>query len=292
MLATLAGVAPIPLPPGRYVDLPGRGRTFVRTQAGLPGAPTVVLLHGWTATADLNWFACYGPLSRRYSVVAIDHRGHGRGLRSRRPFRLEDCADDVAGVAGVLGLERLVAVGYSMGGPIAQLLWRRHRRLVSGLVLCATSRNFGRSPREQAFYSTLATLSGAARFAPEPVRRRLMADLFRLRTDDSPLGRWVVEELRRNDPGALLQAGAALGGFDSSGWVGEVDVPAAVVVTANDSVVSPARQLRLAESIPGATVHRVAGDHGAAVRRPDLFVPALLTACDDVARRHRSARSA
>lgn len=285
-------MAPIPLPPGRHVDLPGRGRTFVRTQAGPSGAPTVVLLHGWTATADLNWFSCYGPLARHYSVVAIDHRGHGRGIRSRRPFRLEDCADDVAALAGVLGVERLVAVGYSMGGPIAQLLWRRHRRLVSSLVLCATSRNFGRSPREQAFYSTLVALSGAARLAPDALRRRFMADLLSLRTDDSPLGRWVAEELRRNDPGALLQAGAALGGFDSARWIGEVDVPAAVVATTNDSVVAPHRQLRLAESIPGASLHRVAGDHGAVVRRPDLFVPALLRACDDVTRRRSSARSA
>ena len=285
-------VAPLPLPPGRYVDLPGRGRTFVRTQAGPPGAPTVVLLHGWTATADLNWFTCYGPLSRHYSVVAIDHRGHGRGIRSRRPFRLEDCADDVAALAEVLGVGRLVAVGYSMGGPVAQLLWRRHRGLVSSLVLCATSRNFGRSPRERTFYSSLVALSTAARLTPDTVRRRLMANLMSLRTDDSPVGRWVMEELSRNDPGVLLQAGAALGRFNSAGWVGEVDVPTAVVATMSDSVVVPRRQLRLHESLPGASLHRVAGDHGAVVRRPDLFVPALLRACDDVTRRRSATRSA
>ena len=87
------------LPPGRNVALPGRGTTFVRELAGPEGAPTLLLLHGWTATADLNWFACFEPLAEHFRVVALDHRGHGRGLRGDDPFRLEDCADDAAALA-------------------------------------------------------------------------------------------------------------------------------------------------------------------------------------------------
>ena len=78
------------LPPGAAMLLPGRGTTFVRTVTGPVGAPTVVLLHGWTATADLNWFTCYEALGEHFRVVALDHRGHGRGIRSRKAFRLED----------------------------------------------------------------------------------------------------------------------------------------------------------------------------------------------------------
>src|SRR5437764_9940193 len=129
---------PITLPPGRAVQLPGRGTTWVREAAGPPGAATVVLLHGWTATADLNWAPTYGPLSRYFRVLAMDHRGHGRGIRARRPFRLEDCADDVAAMADATDTDRFIVVGYSMGGPIAQLTWKRHRERVSGMVLCAT----------------------------------------------------------------------------------------------------------------------------------------------------------
>ena len=114
------------LAPGRFVELPGRGRTFVRERGGPAEAPVIVLLHGWTATAALNWAPSFAPLSDRFRVIALDHRGHGRGLRSRRPFRLEDCADDVAALLAAVGIERCIAVGYSMGGPIAQLLWQRH----------------------------------------------------------------------------------------------------------------------------------------------------------------------
>src|ERR1700730_4576693 len=94
--------APSSVPAGRPVLLPGRGTTFVREVAGPDDAPVLMLLHGWTATGALNWLACFESLGRAFRVVALDHRGHGRGIRSRRPFRLEDCADDVAALAGEL----------------------------------------------------------------------------------------------------------------------------------------------------------------------------------------------
>ena len=55
-LATRAGLPVPPLPRGRYVELPGRGRTFVRESPRRSNAPTVILLHGLGATASLNWF--------------------------------------------------------------------------------------------------------------------------------------------------------------------------------------------------------------------------------------------
>ena len=89
------------LPPGRHIHLPGRGTTYIREMPGPEGAPVVVLLHGWTATADLNFFTCYEELARHFRVIAVDHRGHGRGIRTSQPFRLSDCADDVASLAEI-----------------------------------------------------------------------------------------------------------------------------------------------------------------------------------------------
>ena len=124
------------------VDLPGRGTTAVWQCAGPPDAATLVLLHGVTMTAELCWFRVLERLGRQFRIVAPDLRGHGDGipLRGSR-FRLEDSVDDIAALADVLDIKRFAAVGYSMGGMVAQLLWRRHPRLVSGLVLCATARN-------------------------------------------------------------------------------------------------------------------------------------------------------
>lgn len=268
------------LPAGRRLHLPGRGTTFVRELPGPPttgrDAPTIVLLHGWTVSADLNWFACYEALGRRYRVVAIDHRGHGRGLRSRRRFRLADCADDVAAVSAELGLERIIPVGYSMGGPIALLTWHRHRGLVDGVVLCATAPYFRTSGPESALFSLLPVFAGAARFAPAAVRRAVAQRLVGRQLDDDPFGQWARAEIARADPAAVAEAGASLGRFDARPWLGEVDVPVAVVRTTRDNVVSPARQQELAAGIPGARRIDVALDHAACVTGASRFVPALL----------------
>ena len=282
----MSAAPPLSLPPGRPVHLPGRGTTFVRDLPGPPGAPTVVLLHGWTATADLNWFPSYEALGRHFRVVALDHRGHGRGIRSRRPFRLADCADDTAALAAVLGVERFIAVVYSMGGPIAQLAWKRHRDVVSGLVLCATGTRFARSdPRSQALFGGMYGLSMAARLTPALTRRRVMGDVVTRRLAGSPLGDWAGAELRRNDPASLLQAGAAIGRFDSREWITDVDVPTSVVVTKDDQLVSPHRQLALAKAIPGSMVFEVRGGHTVCVERPAAFVPVLVKACVAVTQR-------
>ena len=93
-------------------------------------------------------------------MLAFDQRGHGRGLGWAGGYRLEDCADDVAAVAAALGIDRLIVVGYSMGGLIAQLVWRRHRQLTAGLVLCATASNIaGAGPAHSASLLTAALLA-------------------------------------------------------------------------------------------------------------------------------------
>ena len=63
----------IDAPPGGEVHLPGLGKMRIRDSGPPEGdadAPTVLLLHGWTVSADLNWCRTYGPLARRARVVA------------------------------------------------------------------------------------------------------------------------------------------------------------------------------------------------------------------------------
>ena len=244
-----------------------------------------MLLHGLGASADLNWFPSFSALGRQFRVLAIDQRGHGRGIRVGTRFGLEDCADDVVALADALGIERVIPVGYSMGGLVAQLVWRRHRDRVAGMVLCATSRDFRGAPRERAMFAALPGVAVALRLAPTPVRKGVMLRAFPNRHEDPPMRQWAFGELRRNDPASLAAAAAQLGRFTSRAWIGEVDVPTAVVVTARDTLVPPHRQLRLAESIPDATVHRVDADHAACVLAWRRFVPVLVEACLSVAQR-------
>jgi 3-oxoadipate enol-lactonase len=206
-------------------------------------------------------------------------------MRPPEHFRLADCADDVAALASVLEIDHLIPVGYSMGGPIAQLVWKRHPSRVDGMVLCATAMRFSSSSRDQRmFYTGLGGLALASRLTPRVLQRRLVNELV-MRPDATGPELWARDQIRRHNPTAVREASRAIGQFSSRAWIGEVDVPTAVVVTTQDQLVSPRRQLALAEAIPGATVHRVDAGHDAAVYGADRFVPALLDACASVASR-------
>lgn len=214
-------------------------------------------------------------------MVALDHRGHGRGIRSSR-FRLADCADDAVALADVLGIDRFVPVGYSMGGLVAQLVWHRHRDRVDGLVLGATARNFAGTRAAAGWFTAIGALATASRLVPAPVRSAAADRILERRRDDRPLSDWARGEFRAGDPRLVLEAGHAIGRFSSHEWIGGVDVPTAVVLTERDRIVPPHRQRKLADAIPGATIHPAPIDHGGCVAEADRFVPVLVDAVRDV----------
>ena len=262
------------------MDLKGRGRIRVLESKGPAGAPTLILLHGLAATGGLNWITAFSDLAEHYHVVAVDHRGHGHGLPTRH-FRLKDCADDVIAVADELGIGQFIAVGYSMGGPIAKLCWSRHPGRVRGLVLCATARHF--TP-ERYPVLTRAVLPGAvigARMAPKLVLRQIIDGMVR-DIKEPKLEAFVRREMSGADPAALAQASRAIIRFSSRNWASNIAVPTAVVITTRDKIVPARRQYALANAIPGAKQFEVDSDHFACARRQTNFVPQLLAACDHV----------
>jgi 3-oxoadipate enol-lactonase len=276
------------LPEGRLLDLPGRGQLFVRDTGARRDAATVVLLHGWGATADLNFFRTYSDLAKQYRVVAFDMRGHGRGLRPRAFVRLEDCADDVVAVADVLGIEHIIPIGYSMGGVVAQLVAHRHPTRVAGLVLCATSKNFRSTGRERKLWDTSMSLAAAAlTLTPAGLRTNLLGKFLLVRKEPGT-PKWMLDELARTDPALVVQAGLAIGRFDATSWIGELGIegtsgiPVSVVIMQHDQTISTPRQRKLAAALSGATSFEVDADHRAAVNKPELFNPALLAALASV----------
>lgn len=271
----------------RKVWLPDRGETFVRESVGPTGAPTLLLLHGLAATGLLNWRPSLEALARDYRVVVMDHRGHGRGIRIREPFRLADCADDAAALIEWLELDRVIAVGYSMGGPIAQLLWQRHPQRVAGLVLCATACRFTSTGRRRMAFGVGPVLNAAGQIAPRRFLRRMSRRWISQVIEDDALRERILSEVYASDPVSIGQAAAAIARFDSSAWIGQLDVPTSIVLTEYDELVRPKNQRQMADRILGAIVHPVAGDHSVCVTGPERFVPALSAACASVAGRTR-----
>ena len=265
----------------RLVELPGRGVTRIWESPGPPGAETLMLIHGVACTAELNWRAALAPLARQFRVVAADLRGHGDGIAVGSRFLLEDCADDTAALADALGIGTFTAVGYSMGGMVAQLLQRRHAERLSGLVLCCTASNVRGSPTEMLAALALPTAAAAIRW--NPILRRASADVLGMtllgHVDDPATARWARAQLSRTTLVTAVSAIQAVCEFTSDRWIGEVDVPAAVVVTTRDHIVPVTRQHELARAIPGAAAYEVDADHAVCITAPQVFTPVLLKAC-------------
>lgn len=271
------------VPEGRRLDLPGRGRAYV---VDVPGpsadAPTVVLLHGLATTAHLSWFTALGPLAEHHRVVALDLRWHGRGIHADR-FRVTDCADDVAAVLDELGVDQAVMAGYSLGGAVAQELWRRHPDRVAGLVLCSTTACWRDLRREAVFFGVLGlAMHPLSRLARTRVARRAAAlpDLPAL--DSSDLTAWGLVELRSTSGWTLPEVMAELGRFDSRSWLGDVDVPTAVLVTARDGAIPAERQRAMASRIPDAVVLEAPGGHASIFLDHARWVPLFLEAVASV----------
>ena len=265
-------VPPIELPPARTLIVPGRGELFLRDTGG--EGPAVMLLHGWMADADLNWCGAYGDLAAAgYRVLAIDHRGHGRGLRQMNDFRLADCAADAAGALRQLNAAPALVVGYSMGGAIAQLMVRDHPETVAGLVLSGTAQHWQDTRTRRAF-KALGALGLALSVAP---RATWTAGFRRAGLRDSPETAWALAEMMRHSARDIVEAGRELGRFDSRPWLRPLPIPAAVVLTTRDELVPPGKQRRLAEALQ-APVFEAAISHLEITSNGQAYNPALLRA--------------
>jgi 3-oxoadipate enol-lactonase len=280
-----ASTPPPDLPPGRVLWVPGRGEMFLREQEGPEGALPVLLLHGWTASADTTWFAVYPSLAGNHRMVAVDQRGHGRGIRAEVPFTLEACADDAAGLLEVLGIERAIVAGYSMGGAVALRLWERHRPLVAGLVMAATALEWRSTPRERVLWKSLGVFELALRVGTGDgfVQRYLSYAVGRT-PEVAELRAWVGGEFKRGYDRDIAAAGKALSNFDARDLVAGIDVPCASVVTARDRLVRAQEQWELAEALQ-APAFVVDADHDAPLVNVKEFSDAVIQAVESVARR-------
>ncbi len=265
------------LPAGRTAALVGRGEVFYRHhQHADPAAPTVLLLHGWTASADLQFFTAYEALAEHFSFIAVDHRGHGRGMRMGEKFDLIDAAEDAALLLQYLAVGPVITVGYSMGGPISMLLAQSHPELVRGIVVQATALEWKTAWFERVRWKTVHLLGPYLRSHIYP--RSMRWGIKRLLGSNHPTAQfvpWLASELRRNDSFNMVQAGQSLSHYDARQWAASLGKPAASLVTTRDRLVRPRKQRALADAL-NAFVIEVPADHLAAWTSPEAFAKATV----------------
>jgi 3-oxoadipate enol-lactonase len=187
----------------------------------------------------------------------------------------------VAAIAAALGVSRLTAVGYSMGGLVAQVLWRRHPQLTAGLVLCSTARNMAGTPWERAVALALPSIVTAATLVPavQAMRADIVGAALLDHNTDPAARSWAIQHMRRTTLIDALSAVQAVCAFTSHAWISSVDVPTAVVVTRDDRFVPARRQHKLARAVPNSTLIEIDGGHDVFMEAPGRFAAAVQAAC-------------
>lgn len=250
-------------------------KEFLVREAGPEQGRPVLLIHGLAGSSLGEWYQIGQKMATERRVILIDHRNHGMAPQASARYEVEDVADDLAGVLDAIGVGAVDAVGYSMGGTIAQALAERHRGRVGRLVLIAT---FAAHPQEMKWLRVVGAIVARAWERLTGVGTPEVRSGYLLATGAFARrhARWLWEETHRRDPDAGAEAALALLRFDSRRWVGRLEVPTMVMIPTEDLLVPPAWQYELAALIPDVEVVEVVGArHEVVWTHPDRVIDEL-----------------
>jgi pimeloyl-ACP methyl ester carboxylesterase len=187
------------------------------------GTPAVCLVHGTGGV----WMRQLEELADVARVVAPDLPGHGRTGGSL-PRRIAESADWVARFLDVIGLDRVVIGGHSMGGAIALQFALSRPERVAGLALIGTGARLRVLPRllellATAYPEGVDVLMAMALAASAP--GELRASLHR--------------QTLTNRPSVVLADLQACDAFDALARLGEITAPTLALCGMEDQLTPP-----------------------------------------------------
>jgi pimeloyl-ACP methyl ester carboxylesterase len=214
---------------------------------------TVLLLHGGLANSDY-WGKLVPELARRYRVVVIDSRGHGRSSRNATPIGYELMAQDALALLDTLHIERAAVVGWSDGAITGLEIAIHHPERLTGLFAFAANsdpsgvKDVQASPVFKAFIAR----AGAeyARLSPTP-------DGYKAFDAD-------IEKMWAREPN---MSAATLRGIHARVWIVDAD---------HDEAIKRENTDYMAATIPGAFELILPGvSHFAFLQDPTMFAFAV-----------------
>jgi len=102
----------------KTVALPD-GEVLAYIDMGNRAGPAVVLIHGYTDNAR-DWAPMLPYVSKRFRLILVDIRGHGRSSKPECCYSRLDFAYDIKLLLDALGVQKADIVGHSLGSIIAQ----------------------------------------------------------------------------------------------------------------------------------------------------------------------------
>ena len=230
----------------------------------------VAFIHGFPHNRTL-WAPQVSALVDRARCVALDLRGFGESSRNG-PFTIDQYADDVAMLLRMLGIERTVVAGLSMGGYIAFAFWRRHREMVRALVLADTRAG---ADTEEARTKRRALIDLARSRGSEAVADGQIVGMIGKSTREKQPA--LIDGVHRMLSSASVEgiAGALeamMGRIDSTPTLATIDVPTLVVVGAEDVLTPVSESEILHDAIRASRLEVIEqAGHVSNLERPAAF---------------------
>lgn len=164
----------------------------------------------------------------------MNQRGWGGSVATDGRYDLDAMADDALAIMDRLELGRVVIVGHSMGGKVAQVLAKRRAPTIRGLVLVAPAPPSPMPVPEAARQAMLESYMSAYRLDDA------LANLAGPTLDDEDREQ-VRRDTLRGEPGAKREWPERGMVLDLGIEAGDVEVPVTLLVGSLDKVEDPAR---------------------------------------------------
>ncbi|WP_297107532.1 3-oxoadipate enol-lactonase [uncultured Devosia sp.] len=214
--------------------------------SGPEDAPALVFVNSLGTDARI-WDEVIAALSGQYRCLSYDKRGHGLSDAPQGDYSLDDHLDDLAGLMDQTGIGRVVVIGVSVGGLIAQGLALRAPERVAGLVLCCTAPRMGDAAMWSARIETART-EGLLPLA-DPVMERWFSPGFRAQ-HTVELSGWRNLFLR-TDPLGYANTCATLRDTDLTSRIPAISAPTLILAGSAD-LAAPVDLVRNCTAIPGS----------------------------------------
>ncbi|RAP34762.1 alpha/beta hydrolase [Legionella quinlivanii] len=240
----------------------------------------LVLIAGYTGDHNF-WNLMLPQLASQFQVIIFDNRGIGETTDKGEPFTLETMAADVISLIDALGLLKPHILGQSMGGAIAQIVARNYLDRIGKLILLNTVSRFNQR--------TIRTLESLLRCRKEGVSFDLFMDLampwflsnaylsnehnillFKEVLKNSPIPQTIEDQQRQL---------RALATFNSTVWLGELNVPSLVIAAEEDIITLPGESEALARMLPNAAFMKVHGAHSSPLEQAQRVNELILKFC-------------
>jgi 3-oxoadipate enol-lactonase len=213
------------------------------------------------------WDKVGDTIARQTRVVRYDKRGHGLSTHAEEAGAIADFSQDLGALLDRLEVGAATIVGLSIGGLIAQELYRLRPDHVASLVLCDTGHKIG--TREMFRARVEAVEKGGIEAIADGVLQRWFTEDYRKNYSDMMAG-WRAMLTRTPRPG-YIAACLAIGKADLTEAAKSIRAPTLVIVGDQDGSTPPALARETAALIPGARLEIVErAGHLPCIERPDV----------------------